>query len=97
MIVFLANGKEYRGSTALEIARALESEAEDYPYRGQAICRFLNWSLQRLAGRIPPRDLSQSDRLRDDELALSYLCLHEEYGLGKLFIIGNRGTGSARR
>jgi hypothetical protein len=86
MLKFQFKDREYRGATALEIIRAMEGETEDYPYRGQSIRQFLQWSLERLGDRLPPRDLGLSDRLEDDDLALGYLFLREEYGAGQLFI-----------
>ncbi|MGD9630630.1 MAG: hypothetical protein AB7V18_15440 [Pyrinomonadaceae bacterium] len=83
MLTFRFNNKKYIGSTALEIVRALEADAENYRHRGQSLRQFLVWSLQSLSDRLPPRDLDLSDRLDDDELALSYLYLRDEYGAGK--------------
>jgi hypothetical protein len=86
MLIFQFKGKKYRGAAALDIIRALESDAEDYPHRGQSVRQFLLWSLERLGNRLPPRDLDLSDRLDDDALALSYLYLRDEYGAGKLLM-----------
>ena len=86
MMTFQFKGKKYRGASALDIIRALESDAEDYPDRGQSVRKFLLWSLERLGNRLPPRDLDLSSRLEDDALALSYLYLRDEYGAGKLLI-----------
>ena len=86
MLTFQFNGKKYRGASALDIVRALESDAEDYPRRGQSVRHFLLWSLERLCHRLPPRDLDLSDRLEDDALALSYLYLRDEYGAGKFLM-----------
>lgn len=82
LIVFRTEEKEYRGKSALEIIRKLESDASDYPHRGHSIRRFLSWSLERLRHRIPPRDAHLSDRMKEEELALSYLYLRDEYGAG---------------
>jgi hypothetical protein len=84
MMTFQFKGKKYRGASALDIVRALELDAQDYPHRGQSVRQFLLWSLERLNNRLPPRDLDLSDRLEDDALALSYLYLRDEYGAGKL-------------
>ncbi len=84
MFVFQFKGKEYRGVSALDIVSAMESDTEQYPYRGQSLRQFLLWSLKHLGHRLPPRDLHLSDQLEDDELALSYLYLRDEYGAGKL-------------
>jgi hypothetical protein len=86
MMTFQSKGKNYMGATALDIVRALESDAQDYPHRGQSVRKFLLWSLERLCNRLPPRDLDLSDRLEDDALALSYLYLRDEYGAGRLSV-----------
>ncbi len=86
MLVFQCREKKYQGASALDIVRSMEADTEYYPHRGQSVRRFLLWSLERLRDRLPPRDLDLSDRLDDDELALSYLCLRDEYGAGKLSI-----------
>lgn len=85
MIVFKTEGKEYRGTTALEIVNMIESEAIDCPCRGQSVRQFLQWSLTRIGDRIPPRELDVSDRMDDEALALNYLYLCDEYGVGKVF------------
>jgi hypothetical protein len=86
MMTFQFKGKQYIGASALDVVRALERDAEDYPHGGRSVRQFLVWSLERLRHRLPPRDLDLSDRLEDDELALSYLYLRDEYGAGKLSI-----------
>jgi len=93
MMTFQHKEKKYRGASALNIVRALESDAEDYPHRGQSVRQFLIWSLERLGNRLPPRDLDLSDRLEDDALALSYLYLRDEYGAGKLTTGAENGAG----
>jgi hypothetical protein len=85
-VIFRTGGKDYRGVTAVEIARALERDAADYPYPGQTIRQFLLWSLDRLRDHVPPRELDLSDRLDDEVLAFSYLCLCDEYESGELTV-----------
>jgi hypothetical protein len=85
MFTFQLNDKRYKGMSALDIVRALESDAAPYPHQGQSIRKFLRWSLAHQCDRIPPRDLDLSDSLEDDALALSYLYLRDEYGAGRLF------------
>lgn len=89
MMVFRVNKKEYCASTALEIVRALESDTMEYPHQGQPVREFLKWSLHALSKQIPPRDMHLSKRMKVEELALSYLCLRDEYGAGQLLIDGN--------
>lgn len=84
LIVFRTNEKDYCGGSASEVVRKLESEAAEYPHRGQSIRWFLSWSLERLSNFIPPRDLELSDRMEDEALALNYLYLRDEYGAGEL-------------
>ncbi len=83
-MIFWTEKKEYYGTTALEIVRRMESDAKDYPHRGQSIRQFLRWSLRRGGYHLPPRDTDLSDRMKDEELALHYLYLRDEYGAGKL-------------
>jgi hypothetical protein len=98
MLSFQSMGRIYSGESALEIVRALESDALDYPHRGRTVREFLRWSLERLDDRLPPRDLDLSDRLEDETLALSYLYLRDEYGAGKLSVSqGDRNAESGQR
>ena len=92
-MTFQFKEKKYRGASALDIVRALESDAKNYPHRGQSVRKFLLWSLERLGNRLPPRDLDLSDRMEDDALALSYLYLRDEYGAGKLTVVAENRTG----
>lgn len=85
-MVFRIDQKAYCGSTALEIVRALESDTSEYPHRGQPVRKFLNWSLGALSEQIPPRDMHLSKRMKVEDLALSYLCLRDQYGAGQLLI-----------
>ena len=72
-MIFRTKKKDYYGITALEIVRAMECDAKDYPHQGQSVRRFLRWSFQRFGNRLPPRDTDLSDRLEDEELALHFL------------------------
>jgi hypothetical protein len=86
MPIFQTGEKNYCGESALEIVRALEMDTSDYPYCGHSIRQFLNWSLSNLGNCIPPRETDSSLRIEDEELALNYLYLRDEYGAGKLFV-----------
>jgi hypothetical protein len=85
-MIFLIDGKNYRGEFALEIVQALEQDATGYPQRGRPLRQFMLWSLNQLDDRVPPRELDLSGRLEDEALALSDLCLRDEYGAGELFV-----------
>jgi hypothetical protein len=78
--------KSFQGDSAVEVVRALERDAAEYPYRGETVRRFLCWSLAELSDRVPPRELDLSATLEDEDLAMSYLCLLDEYGAGELLI-----------
>ncbi len=83
-MIFKTETKDYYGVVAIEIVRAMELDSKDYPHQGQSIKQFLRWSLRRFGNRLPPRDTDLSDRMKDEELALHYLYLRDEYGAGKL-------------
>lgn len=83
-MIFRTGLKRYCGTSATEIVRQMECEAAQYPYEGGTLHQFLNWSLAQLSDRIPPRELDLSAQLNEETLALSYLCLLEEYKLGEL-------------
>ena len=95
MIVFRIQNKEYRSETGLGVVLALESDAEGYAGRGRPIRYFLHWSLDRLGDRIPPRDLDLSERVDDETLALTYLFLCDEYGVGEVVSAPTSITGRA--
>jgi hypothetical protein len=84
VMVFRAGGREYSGSSALEIVRALRGEAEGAGGAGRTLRQFLLDSLEQLRDRIPMRELDVSDRLDEEMLALSYLYLRDEFGAGEL-------------
>lgn len=84
VMVFRAGGREYRGSSALEIVQALKREADGGDGAGRTLKQFLRDSLEQLGDRIPLRDLDVSDRLDEETAALSYLYLRDEFGAGEL-------------
>ena len=83
-MIFRFRGKEVSGRSAIEVVRALERDDKEYHSCGGPIRQYLIWSLNRLNGKVPPRDLHLSDRLEDEPLALGYLLLLDEYGVGKI-------------
>jgi hypothetical protein len=82
-MIFRSDGKEYTGASAVEIVNAIKrdvlSGGEDVPLR-----QFLVASLAHYSDQIPLREIDVSDRLDAETLALSYLCLRDEFGLGEL-------------
>ena len=83
-MIFRLQEKEVRGTSAVDVVRALEREDKEYRYCGGPIRQYLSWSLNRLGSSVPARDLDPSDRLEDEALALDYLLLLDEYGVGKM-------------
>jgi hypothetical protein len=84
VLVFRAGGREYSGTSALEIVRALKREAEASRNTGRSVRQFLRDSLEELGDSIPLRELDVSERLDEEMLALSYLYLRDEFGAGEL-------------
>src|SRR6185295_16445559 len=87
-MIFRLQEKEVRGTSAVDVVRALEREDKQYRHCGGPLRQYLSWSLNRLGGSVPARDLGPSDRLEDEALALNYLLLLDD-GVGK--IIGTTG------
>ncbi|HET9788679.1 MAG TPA: hypothetical protein VFP47_16185 [Pyrinomonadaceae bacterium] len=83
-MIFRIRGKEVNGRSAIEVVRALERDDSEYCHGGGPIRQYLVWSLNRLNGSVPSRDLDLSNRLEDEPLALGYLLLLDEYGVGKI-------------
>ena len=83
-MVFRLQEKEVNGTSAVDVVRALERGDKEYRHCGGSIRQYLSWSLNRLGGSVPARDLDPSDRLEEEALALDYLLLLEEYGVGKM-------------
>ena len=80
-MIFRIDGTEYAGESALDIIRAMSRDADG----GRELPReFIRRAHAGLCERIPARELDVSDRLDDETLALNYLCLCDEYGVGEL-------------
>ena len=83
-MIFWINSRPYGGASAVEIVRELERDAAGYLRKGGPVCDFISWSLLQLDDRLPPRELAVTDKVSDETLALSFLCLLDQYGLGEL-------------
>ena len=81
---FRINGTEYAGASALDIVEAMRRDAARKGQGRKSPRAFLRWAHAELRDRVPPRELDVSERLRDETLALNYLCLCDEYGVGEL-------------
>jgi len=83
-MIFRLKEKEFSGTTAVNIVRALERDDKEYRHCGGSLRQYLSWSLNQPGSRVSSRDLDVSDRLEDEALALDYLLLLDEYGMGEL-------------
>ena len=83
-MIFSINEKTYYGKSAVEIVREMALDSTNYAGSLRSIRQFLAWSLDQQRNGIPPRELNLSERLGDEPLAFSYLCLLDEYGIGSL-------------
>jgi hypothetical protein len=81
---FRINDTEYAGASALDIVEALRRDAARGGHGWASPLEFLRWAHAELGDRVPARDLDVSERLSDETLALNYLCLCDEYGVGEL-------------
>lgn len=86
-MIFRYKDEEYNGATAVEVVRQIQrGEARfDASQADGSIREFLEWSLENLSDRLPPRELDLNIARVDDEVrAQSYLSLRHEYGIGEL-------------
>jgi hypothetical protein len=81
---FRINDTEYAGASALDIVEAMRRDAAREGQGGSSPREFLRWAHAELRERVPARELDVSERLCDETLALNYLCLCDEYGVGEL-------------
>ena len=83
-MIFRFRGKEFKGMSWIDVVRSLERDDKEYCSCGGPIRQYLTWSLNQLRGTVPPRDIHLSNRLKDETLALGYLLLLDEYGVGEI-------------
>jgi hypothetical protein len=83
-MIFRFRDKEFKGLSWIDVVRSLEHDDKEYRSCGGPIRQYLTWSLNHLSGAVGPRDLDLSDRLEDETLALGYLLLLDEYGVGEI-------------
>lgn len=93
---FIYEGREYAGETAVEIVRGMELDIKLCSEGRFSVRKFVSHSLARLSDRIHQRELDTSDHLSDETLALSYLCLLDEYAVGKLDVLAKDNRAPVR-
>ena len=89
-MLFRVGERVYLGETALEIVNALKKEALNGGSDSVNLREFLQLSFSQLSDRIPLRELDVSERLNEELLALGYLYLRDEYGVGELADVPRR-------
>jgi hypothetical protein len=92
IMIFVYEGKEYAGATAIEIARKMDEDGNLCSAQHFSVRIFVSNSLARLADRIHLRELDASAHLSNESLAFSYLCLLDEYGIGQLHVRHDSNT-----
>ena len=89
-MVFRTGEKEYSGASALEIVDALQLDMMGQQHQRLSLRQFLLLSLVQLSDRIPLRELDVSDKLSNEMVALNYLYLRDEYGVGELLDVPSK-------
>ena len=88
-MIFWMDSTSYSGSSAIEIIGKIERDTTEYLQEEGTTRDFIAWSLLKLSDQLPLRELDISDKVTDETLALSYLCLLDQYGLGELNTLPN--------
>ena len=88
-MIFRMCGKDYRGSSALEIVNAIRRETF-LESEGTTARHFMLNSLAELGRFIPLKRLGSCKGLDDETFALGYLFLRDQYGLGELSDVPDR-------
>jgi hypothetical protein len=83
-MVFWLDSRVYRGSSAVEIVGKMERDSINYRHEGGTLYDFISWSLLQLDDHIPQRELAISEKVGEETMALSFLCLLDRYRLGEL-------------
>ena len=83
-MLFRIGEKEYSGESAVDIVHALQEDLLGGQRQHLSLREFLLWSMSQLRDRIPLRELDVSDNLSNETLALNFLYLTDEYGVGEL-------------
>jgi hypothetical protein len=94
-MIFRMGSTLYAGSSAIEIIRKIERDTTECLQEERTVRDFIAWSLLKLSDKLPLRELAVSDKVTDETLALSYLCLLDQYGLGELDTLSDAKRQSA--
>jgi hypothetical protein len=84
VLIFWLDSRVYRGSSAAEIVRKMERDSMKFRREGGTLYDFISWSLLQLDDHIPQRELAISEKVGEETMALSFLCLLDRFGLGEL-------------
>jgi len=96
-MIFILNERIYKGETAVEIARLMETDCIGYGRKTGKLRDFLVWTLESMSDRIPPRELDVSPDLDDETIAFNFLCLLDGLQIGALDTQSNPDADPADR
>lgn len=85
-MIFLVNNKKYAGATAAQIVSEMARETDFELSGAETVRDFLRSERIVLADFVPSRELDFNEHLTVEMLAFNYLCLLDEYNLGKLIV-----------
>jgi hypothetical protein len=75
--------REYEGTTAAEIVRAMARAATAAEGGDVSVRAFVLGALERLADSVHPREFAPVTHLSDEAIAFNFLCLLDEYGIAR--------------
>jgi len=84
-MLFITKTRQFKGNSAVEIVRKMQSDAVEYGGHSKVIRDFLIWSLERMANEIPQRELDVSPDLDDETNSYNFLCLLDNFKLGTFY------------
>ena len=90
-MVLRHDGREYHGATAVEIVRALARDSARTPGGPPEVRAYVEGATARLADSVHLRELAPARHLSEEAIAFNFLCLLDEYGIGR-FVASERDS-----
>jgi hypothetical protein len=90
-LMFDYEGRAYEGDSAADVVRAMARDSGAPPDEAAEVRAFVAGALGRLADRVHMRELSLGRPLSEEATAFNFLCLLDEYGVGRLRIAADPG------
>ena len=76
--------RRYEGDTAVDIVLALAKDAVLVEGEPVEVRSYVEAAIERLEDLVHRRELATAWQLSDEAVAFNFLCLLDEYGLGRL-------------